>query len=289
MRIHIVESGETLAGIAAAYGVDSAWLSAANGLPEDGALAAGQTLVVRFPLQTHTVKPGDTLTSIAAASGITLRELWRRNWPLGGREAIRPGQTLVISYRQEPPLGRAVFHGYAYPFISGALLASQLPYLTYLTPFTYGIDSEGNLLPLAAEALISAARLRGTQSVMHLSTLTEDGSFDTGRGALILTDRQRQARLIDEVLETVQVRGFAGVDVDFEYLPGSLALEYAAFLERLRSLLRTTGRFLWAALAPKISASQTGLLYEGHHYGAVGQAADAVLLMTYEWGYTYNQ
>ena len=42
------------------------------------------------------------------------------------------------------------------------------------------------------------------------------------------------------------------------------------------------------ALAPKSSGDQPGLLYEGHDYPALGQAADAVLLMTYEWGYTYG-
>ena len=42
------------------------------------------------------------------------------------------------------------------------------------------------------------------------------------------------------------------------------------------------------ALAPKTSADQTGLLYEGKDYPALGAAADYVLLMTYEWGYTYG-
>ena len=83
-------------------------------------------------------------------------------------------------------------------------------------------------------------------------------------------------------------KGFAGLDVDFEYLPGTLADAYAAFLGRLRRLLGAQGWFVWAALAPKTSAGQPGLLYEGHNYAKVGAAVDAVLLMTYEWGYTYG-
>ena len=123
---------------------------------------------------------------------------------------------------------------------------------------------------------------------MHLSSLTETGQFDTDRGALVLTDPAVQKRLILEVQQTVLRRGYAGVDVDFEYLPGELASAYAAFLSRLRRLLWSQGVFLWAALAPKTSADQPGLLYEGHDYAAVGAAVDAVLLMTYEWGYTYG-
>ena len=42
------------------------------------------------------------------------------------------------------------------------------------------------------------------------------------------------------------------------------------------------------ALAPKVFARQPGDLYEGHDYAALSRAADFVLLMTYEWGYTYG-
>ena len=121
---------------------------------------------------------------------------------------------------------------------------------------------------------------------MHLSTLTETGQFSTDRAALVLTDSTVQDRLIRQILQTLQQRGYAGLDVDFEYLSGDLAAAYAAFLARLQRLVWSFGRFLWVALAPKTSATQPGLLYEGHDYAAVAAASDAVLLMTYEWGYT---
>lgn len=40
------------------------------------------------------------------------------------------------------------------------------------------------------------------------------------------------------------------------------------------------------ALAPRIRDDQEGILYEGHDYRLMGEAADYCLLMTYEWGYT---
>ncbi len=287
MTIHIVRSGESVESIAAAYGVSPRLLSSNNAVPPSGVLAVGQTLVIRFPRQVYTVRTGDTLTSIAATHGITVRQLWRNNWQLGGNDSLYPGQTLVISYEDEPQMS-VLANGYAYPFISSSLLAEQLPYLSHLTPFTYGITATGNLLPLEDDSLLSAARRRGTLPVMHLSTLTEDGRFDTARAELILTNADLQNKLVGEVMQTVLRKGYAGVDVDFEYLPGSLAESYAALLSRLRRLLTAHGLFLWAALAPKTSAGQRGLLYEGHSYPAVAAAVDAVLLMTYEWGYTYG-
>lgn len=287
MTIHVVRPGETVDSIAAGYGVSPQRLASDNALPEGLALAVGQTLVVRFPREVHAVAAGETLTSIAAAYGTTVRQLWRNNWDLGGNEAIQAGQTLVISYFDEK-LGEGVFNGYAYPFIPPDLLAEQLPYVSTLAPFTYGITAEGGLLPLDDEAMLEAAQARGTRPVMHLSTLTEEGNFDTGRATFILTDYEAQGRLAAEVLQTVLRKDFAGLDVDFEYLPGYLAAGYAAFLGRLRQLLAAQGRFLWAALAPKTSTRQRGLLYEGHNYAAVAAAVDGVLLMTYEWGYTYG-
>lgn len=287
MTIHVVSPGETVDSIAAKYGVAPKQLAADNDLPPGLALAVGQTLVVRFPREIHVVTRGETMTSIAERYGTSVRQLWRNNWSLGGGADLTAGQLLVVSYFGEK-IGEGVFNGYAYPFISPELLAEQLPYLSAMAPFTYGITAEGGLLPLDDEAMLEAARARGTKPVMHLSTLTEAGQFDTGRATFVLTDYEVQGRLAAEVLQTVLRKDFAGLDVDFEYLPGQLAGAYAAFLGRLRQLLAAQGRFLWAALAPKTSTRQRGLLYEGHDYAAVAAAVDGVLLMTYEWGYTYG-
>lgn len=287
MKIHVVRSGESINSIAAYYGVDPIRLSSDNSVPPTGTLAVGQTLVIRFPRQIHAVRPGETLSSIAALYGTTVRTLWRNNWFLGGNNVLLPNQNLVISYFDES-LGPAVSNSYAYPYIESELLAEQLPYQTFLTPFTYGISADGSLIPLEDDSLLSASRQRATHPVMHLSTLTESGQFDTQRGTLVLTVPEIQNRLIQETIQTVLRRGYSGVDVDFEYLPGSLATAYAAFLSRLRRLLHAQGRFLWTALAPKTSPDQRGLLYEGHDYASVGTVSDSVLLMTYEWGYTYG-
>ena len=56
MTIHVVQAGETVGSIAESYGVSPARLAADNAVPPSGALAVGQTLVVRFPRQVHAVR-----------------------------------------------------------------------------------------------------------------------------------------------------------------------------------------------------------------------------------------
>lgn len=285
MEIHVVQPGETLYGIANRYQADPAILQELNGLPPDGALAVGQTLVIRHVDTFHTVQPGQTLTGVAALYGVSLRQLYRNNFSLGGQSAIRPGQRLVIAYR-DAPAGATHTNGYAYPFISRELLSAQLPYMSFLTPFTYGIDASGSLLPLNDEMLLEEARRLGTAPLMHLSTLTETDTFSSDRAVMVLTDPALQEQLIQQITETIAAKGYRGLDVDFEYIPAAQREAYAAFIRRLRERLAPLGLPVIVALAPKTSAQQPGLLYEAHDYALLGAAADFVLLMTYEWGYT---
>jgi len=137
-------------------------------------------------------------------------------------------------------------------------------------------------------ALIAAAQQMGVTPVMHLSTLTDDGRFDNQLANLVLNDMQVQSTLISSIVSTMEQRGYEVLDVDFEFVLAEDAQPYADFITSLRDTLAPRSWPVIVALAPKTSANQPGLLYEGHNYRLLGQAADAVLLMTYEWGYTYG-
>ncbi len=287
MDIHVVRAGESLSSVAALYGVPAGILAGLNGVERDAPLTVGQTLVVRYPRELHTVASGESVYSIALRYGLSVRTLYQNNPALGGRSALYPGQTLVISYDDAPRRTLAV-NAYAYPFIRGALLDAALPSLTYLTPFTYGVQADGTLLPLADEWLLAAAGQYRTASLMHLSTLTEEGHFDNARSTLVLENEAVQDALVRSVLETVRTRRYFGLDVDFEYVLPEQREAYAAFIARLREALNPLGCPVIAALAPKTSAAQPGLLYEAHDYALLGAAANAVFLMTYEWGYAYG-
>ncbi len=287
MDIHVVRAGESLSSVAALYGVPAGILAGLNGVERDAPLTVGQTLVVRYPRELHTVASGESVYSIALRYGLSVRTLYQNNPALGGRSALYPGQTLVISY-DDAPLRTLAVNAYAYPFIRGALLDAALPSLTYLTPFTYGVQADGTLLPLADEWLLAAAGQYRTASLMHLSTLTEEGHFDNARSTLVLENEAVQDALVRSVLETVRTRRYFGLDVDFEYVLPEQREAYAAFIARLREALNPLGCPVIAALAPKTSAAQPGLLYEAHDYALLGAAANAVFLMTYEWGYAYG-
>ena len=206
MEIHIVQPGETLYSIASRYGADPELLRQSNGVPADGALAVGQTLVIQEVETFHIVQPGQTLSAIARAYGLSLRALYRSNYQLGGSPDILPGQKLVIAYAGEK-LGSTYTNGYAYPFIQPPALRATLPYMSYLTPFTYGITAQGGLLPLNDEILLSEAAQLGTVPLMHLSTLTEYDGCSRARAVTVLTDQFVRAALLEEAAPTMAETG----------------------------------------------------------------------------------
>lgn len=286
MKIHVVQKGETLFSIAQQYGVSARLLQKLNQVPTDGALVPGQTLVVLLPERTHVVRRGDTVWSIAREHGISTRELYQNNIFLQGQGALIPGEELILSLQDVHREGSLGVNGYAYPFINGDLLRQVLPYMTYATPFTYGIGADGGLVALRDEGILAAAGQYSVLPWMHLSTMTEEGRFSSARAEALLGSVPRQETLLGQIKEILKEKGYGGLDVDFEYIRPELGAAYAAFVDRLRRELNSLGCSVLVALAPKTFAGQRGLLYEAHDYAALGRAANGVLLMTYEWGYT---
>lgn len=81
-----------------------------------------------------------------------------------------------------PSRAKCLSTGYAYPYIDREVLRRTLPYLTYITLFTYGFTPEGNLIDLDDEEVIRIAREYGVAPLMLISTLTEEGTFSNQLG-----------------------------------------------------------------------------------------------------------
>ena len=287
MVIYTVKEGDTLYKIAGRYGVCVQSLQDDNLLPDPNRLVVGQSIVIIKPQISHTVRAEDTLYSIARRYGVSVRTLWQNNPVLGGKSELTPGQQLKIKLPL-PTGGTIQTGGYAYTNIDPDVLRQTLPYLTYLCIFTYGYRDDGTLIPIEDDALIALAKEYGTGPVLHLSSLNENGKFSGEHARALLENRDMQARLITSLVATLEQKGYVGVDVDFEYIGAQGAQPYVDFIAALKAALEPRGYFLWVALAPKVRADQEGVLYEGHLYGELGAVADQVLLMTYEWGYTYG-
>lgn len=180
-------------------------------------------------------------------------------------------------------------NGYAYPTISRETLDAWLVDLTFVSAFSYGFTADGQLIILDDENITEPAKAAGVEPLMVLTPLDRQGAFNNQLAKSLLENPQAQETLIAQISENIRGKGLFGVDFDFEYVFAENRDQYTDLVRRTRIKLNEEGYLVTVTLAPKTSADQKGLLYQGHDYRGMGQAANFVLLMTYEWGYTYAQ
>ncbi|RYG73169.1 LysM peptidoglycan-binding domain-containing protein [Lentibacillus lipolyticus] len=276
---HIVKSGETLWSISQRYGVSLDALVQANQLSNPNQLQVGTMLII--PPSTHTIQPGETLWQIANQYGVTVQALINEN-QIQNPNMIYPGVQLIIP-RPQPVID---VNAYTYqPTEEAVNSINKVGHLlTFLSPFAYQVAEDGNLMPVQDEPLISAARSKNAVPMMAITNFT---SSEAGSNVAhtILANHEIREKIIDNILQIMDEKGYQGLNVDFEnVLPEDREL-YNQFLQLAVDRLHPKGYFVSTAVAPKTSSTQTGLLYEAHDYAAHGRIVDFVILMTYEWGY----
>ena len=239
----------------------------------------------------YVVKEGDSVDSIALNYNIPVFKLVSDNqilWPY----KLAIGQSLIIIGENECEYGvrNIRTNGYAYPFISRWVLDNMLSYISYMSVFSYGFTMDGDIIPpeLNDDFMIEIAVNKQTVPVLTLTPLGPDGKFNNELITSVVNNEEIKWKLIYELLNVMKVKGFQGVDIDFEFIKKEDRDKFTEFVNDVAVTMRNNSFFTTIALAPKTSSDQPGLLYEGKDYKALGEVTDGVLLMTYEWGYKYG-
>jgi len=285
MIIHVVQPGETIYSIAERYKISAARLVQDNGLTTPNNLVVGQTIVIVYPEQTYTVQEGDSLIGIADAHGVTLMQLLRNNPYLSDREFIYPGETIVVRYSENK--SNITTNGYAYPFINEDILRKTLPFLTYLSIFNYRATAEGGIIGIDDTEIIQIAKEYGVAPIMLLTTLSSRGEANLEVAFSILYNQEIQDRHIENMLNILKTKGYYGVNITFQYINVENQLYYTNFLIKITNRLNSEGYPVFVTINPSINY-ENGFTFEKVDYAGIGQAADGVTFLSYDWGYSFG-
>lgn len=124
--------------------------------------------------------------------------------------------------------------------------------------------------------------------ILTLTPFGTNGNFDNNLISAIVRNTESRNRLLENLVIVMKEKSYGGLDIDFEFIKAEDRDLFTEFVRVCTERLHMEGYQVSVALAPKISAQQKGILYEGKDYRALGEIADHVLVMTYEWGYTYG-
>ncbi|MBW8351880.1 LysM peptidoglycan-binding domain-containing protein [Bacillus sp. IITD106] len=278
---HVIRRGETLWQIAQRYGVPIQSIIQINQLTHPSMLNVGTEIII--PPRTYTIQAGDTLGTIAQRFGTTVREIMRANQLT--QTTIFVGASLII------PFTKPVIDVNAYIINMGETGGREVrevgEHLTYMSPFGYIMQADGSLSSIRDEQAIQAARATNVAPIMCITNFTFQDPGTT-LAHTILSNTQLQERLLTNIINIMNAKGYRGLNIDFENVRPTDRELYNQFLQRAVNRLRPLGYFVSTALAPKTSSEQKGLLYEAHDYAAHGRIVDFVVLMTYEWGYRFG-
>lgn len=286
MQIHVVRSGQTLYGISQAYDVSVEAIAAANEIDPSLSLVVGQALVIPIAGQYYWVQPGDSLYTISRRFGIDANTLASVN-------ALDPNRPLFIGLRLYiPPQPKRSVESNAYveprEQVSESLredTRKAAPLLTYLAPFSYQIQRDGTLSAPNLDQFPEIASQNNVTLMMVVTNLEND-QFSAELASLILNNEELQNTLLDNIIATAREQGFRDIHFDMEFIRPDDREAYNTFLRRAAERIHQEGYLMSTALAPKVSATQTGEWYTAHDYRTHGEVADFVVIMTYEWGYS---
>jgi spore germination protein len=88
--------------------------------------------------------------------------------------------------------------------------------------------------------------------------------------------------LVENIVRYVEVEGYAGFDLDLEDIAPTDRDAYTSLVARLAEALHARGKWLAIAVPPKERELPDGFA-AAYDYAALGQHADQILLMTYEY------
>ncbi|MCI8534988.1 MAG: LysM peptidoglycan-binding domain-containing protein [Hungatella sp.] len=248
-------------------------------------------------MEIYVVQPDDTIDKISKEQRTNLNSIIEINQLVSpyrlavGQALLLPAGSLSGTGTIYPTAKREIFRsGYAYPFISPQVLEETLLYLSEMAVFSYGFTTTGDLIPPTMDDkwMVEKAEKNNVIPTLTLTPLGADGRFNSYLVSALVRQRTVQRRLVTSLAAELLEKGFQAVNIDFEYVQKEDRDAFTAFVAYATNVLNTLGYQVSVALAPKYSDNQPGVLYEGMDYGGLGAAANWVVLMTYEWGYTYG-
>ncbi|HOJ77657.1 MAG TPA: LysM peptidoglycan-binding domain-containing protein [Bacillota bacterium] len=287
---YMVVAGDTLFQLAQLFDTTVTAIVQTNNLINPNLINIGTVLIIPDWSQiNYQIRQGDTLYQIAQRYGVSLELIVKVN-QITNPALIYPGQIISIPQQISVPAKRPIeTFGYFFLYNLAGLersLTSIAPYITYGGLYDYPINSDGKIEinPNTGRA-IALLNQFNIQPMAVITNWTPGIGFDPDLARNIMGDEAVKQRTIANIINLLTNYNFTGINIDFENMYPADRQLYTAFIRDLAATVKPRGYLLSLAIAPKASDLPNSPWVGTFDYAALGELADFVFLMTYEWGW----
>jgi spore germination protein len=149
---------------------------------------------------------------------------------------------------------------------------------------TYRLKDSGELVNAALESgdnrfqdTLDLAHQNGVKTLLVLHNY--NGGMKSELASKVIDDKAIQQKVIDRIVEEIQKSGHSGVNIDFENVYSYQRSGYASFVEKVSAEMKKHGWITVVSATPKTNDLPDLNFLD---YERIGQAADFVLVMTYD-------
>ncbi|KEF37670.1 putative glycosyl hydrolase [Schinkia azotoformans MEV2011] len=284
MAIHTVQKGDSLWAIAKLYNTSIQSIMEINGLESSTNIVPGLALYIpdeQLHIRLYKIKAGDTLWSIAIRYNTTAYNIISAN-PQIDPNRLSIGQIITIP---SPNKAKIQTLGFLVPQSSKALEAinKTANSLTYLAIVAYSFLEEGWAYRVLDDApFIQRAKQLGIKPLLMIRNITSEG-FSAELAGAVLANATLRRRLIDSIVNLTNQAGYAGVSIDFEFIPPPQRYDFVTFLKDLKQALES--KILHVNVHAKTEDVPTNRIIGAYDYLEIGNVADIVAVMTMDYGY----
>ena len=186
--------------------------------------------------------------------------------------------------------GNLVFWDQARGFES---IVANADVISEISPFWYRVLADGRVVPYITAAgasyedptVLAFLRSRGILVIPTVANVL-DGVWDGTLVSKVIADPQLRAANVAALVNLAVVKGYDGVDLDYENLLASDRAAFTSFVQQLAGALHAQGKLLSVNVYAKTSEPGTWDGPRAQDWWAIGQAADQVRIMTYEYSWS---
>ena len=162
-----------------------------------------------------------------------------------------------------------------------------------ISPFWYRVLADGRVVPYTTgsgasyedPAILAFLRSRGILVIPTVANII-NGVWDGGLVSKIIADPQLRAVNLNALVNLAVAGGYDGIDLDYENLRASDRAAFSSFVQQLAGALHAQGKLLTVNVYAKTSEPGTWDGPQAQDWWAIGQAADQVRIMTYEYSWS---